>query len=119
MNDTSSLAHTKWNCKYHIISVPKYQRQEIYGKIKADTGTILRKLCGQKEKDAEIIQAQACPGHIRMPVSIPPKLSVARFAGYVKGKSALVISDRHADLRNKYGNRRFLMPRILCRHSRA
>ena len=88
-----------------IAFAPKYRRQEIYGKRKADTGTILRKLCGQK--DAEIIEAQACPGHIRIPVSIPPKLSAAQIAGYVKGKSALVISDRHANLRNKCGNGRF------------
>ena len=104
-DDINSLSHSKWRCKYHIVFVPKYRRQEIYGKIKADIGVILRKLCEQK--NVEIIEAQACPDHIHMLVSIPPNLSVAQFVGYLKGKSALMIFDRHANLKYKYGNRHF------------
>ncbi len=104
-DDIKSLSHSKWRCKYHIVFAPKYRRQEIYGKIKADIGTILRKLCEQK--GVEIIEAQACADHIHMMVSIPPNLSVAQFVGYLKGKSALMIFDRHANLKYKYGNRHF------------
>lgn len=103
--DKNTLAHTSWNCKYHIVFAPKYRRQIIYGKIKADIGQILRKLCEYKE--VEILEAQACPDHIHMFVSIPPKLSVSQFMGYLKGKSALMIFDRHANLKYKYGNRQF------------
>ena len=103
--DNSSLAHTKWNCKYHIVFAPKYRRQIIYGKIKADIGIILRKLC--ERKGVEIHEASACPDHIHMLVSIPPKLSVSQFMGYLKGKSSLMIFDRHANLKYKYGNRQF------------
>ena len=105
MTDTNSLSHTKWNCKYHIVFCPKYRRQEIYGKIKEDVGKILRKLC--EAKKVEIIEAEACPDHIHMLVSIPPHLSVAQFMGYLKGKSSLMIFDRHANLKYKYGNRHF------------
>ena len=103
--DNQSLAHSKWNCKYHIVFAPKYRRQVIYGKIKADIGTILRKLC--EYKGVEIIEAEACPDHIHMLVSIPPKLSVSQFVGYLKGKSSLQLFDRHANLKYKYGNRQF------------
>ena len=105
MTDTNSLSHTKWNCKYHIVFCPKYRRQEIYGKIKEDIGKILRKLC--EAKGVEIIEAEACPDHIHMLVAIPPHLSVAQFMGYLKGKSLLMIFDRHASLKYKYGNRHF------------
>ena len=105
MTATNSLSHTKWNCKYHIVFCPKYRRQEIYGKIKEDVGKILRKLC--EAKGVEIIEAEACPDHIHMLVSIPPHLSVAQFMGYLKGKSSLMIFDRHANLKYKYGNRHF------------
>ena len=105
MNDINSLAHTKWNCKYHIVFAPKYRRQEIYGKIKADIGQILRKLC--EHKGIEIIEANACPDHIHMLVSIAPKYSVSQIMGYLKGKSSLMIFDRHANLKYKYGNRQF------------
>ena len=105
MTDTNSLSHTKWNCKYHIVFSPKYRRQEIYGKIKEDIGKILRKLC--EAKGVEIIEAEACPDHIHMLVSIPPHLSVAQFMGYLKGKSSLMIFDKHANLKYKYGNRHF------------
>ena len=105
MTDINSLSHTKWNCKYHIVFCPKYRRQEIYGKIKEDVGKILRKLC--EAKGVEIIEAEACPDHIHMLVSIPPHLSVAQYMGYLKGKSSLMIFDRHANLKYKYGNRHF------------
>lgn len=105
MNDINSLAHTKWNCKYHIVFAPKYRRQVIYGKIKADIGQILRKLC--EHKGIEIIEANACPDHIHMLVSIAPKYSVSQIMGYLKGKSSLMIFDRHANLKYKYGNRQF------------
>ena len=82
--DNSSLAHTKWNCKYHIVFAPKYRRRIIYGKIKTDIGIILRKLC--ERKGVEIIDANACSDHIHMLVSIPPKLSVSQFMGYLKGR---------------------------------
>ena len=103
--DNSSLAHTKWNCKYHIVFAPKYRRRIIYGKIKTDIGIILRKLC--ERKGVEIIDANACSDHIHMLVSIPPKLSVSQFMGYLKGKSSLMIFDRDANLKYKYGNRQF------------
>ena len=103
--DTESLAHTKWNCKYHIVFAPKYRRQVIYGKIKTDIGQILRKLC--EYKGVEIIDAESCPDHIHMLVSIPPKYSIAQIMGYLKGKSSLMIFDRHANLKYKYGNRQF------------
>ena len=103
--DTNSLSHTTWTCKYHIVFAPKYRRQIIYGRIKADIGDILRKLC--EWKGVEIIEAEACPDHIHMLVSIPPKISVSSFMGYLKGKSSLMIFDRHANLKYKYGNREF------------
>ena len=104
-NDSQSLSHTKWNCKYHIVFAPKYRRQIIYGQIKGDIGKILRQLC--EAKKVEIIEAEACPDHIHMLVSIPPYLSVAQFVGYLKGKSSLMIFDRHANLKYKFGNRKF------------
>ena len=103
--DINSLAHTKWNCKYHIVFAPKYRRQIIYGKYKASIGQILRLLC--ERKGVEIHEAEACPDHIHMLVSIPPKLSISSFMGYLKGKSSLMIFDRHANLKYKYGNRHF------------
>ena len=103
--DKHSLAHTKWNCKYHIVFAPKYRRQIIYGKIKNDIGKILRKLCEQK--GVEILEATACSDHVHMVVMIPPKISVSSFMGYLKGKSSLMIFDRHANLKYKYGNRHF------------
>ena len=105
MNDSKSLSHTKWNCKYHVVFAPKYRRQVIYGKIKADIGKILRQLCEMKQ--VEIHEAEACPDHIHMLLSIPQSLSVSQFMGYLKGKSSLMIFDRHANLKYKYGNRHF------------
>ena len=103
--DTSSLAHTKWECKYHIVFAPKYRRQVIYGKIKYDIGKMLRKLC--EYKGVEIIEAEACKDHIHMLVSIPPKYSIAQIVGYLKGKSSLMIFEKYANLKYKYGNRHF------------
>ena len=103
--DSSSLAHTKWECKYHIVFAPKYRRQVIYGKIKYDIGQMLRKLC--EYKGVEIIEAEACKDHIHMLVSIPPKYSVAQIMGYLKGKSSLMIFEKYANLKYKYGNRHF------------
>ena len=103
--DINSLDHTTWRCQYHVVFAPKYRRLEIYGTIKADIGKILRQLCQQK--GVEIIEAEACPDHIHMLISIPPKYSVSQIMGFLKGKSSLMIFDRHASLKYKYGNRHF------------
>ena len=103
--DIESLPHTTWRCQYHVVFAPKYRRMVIYGQIKKDIGQILRKLCAQK--GVEIIEAQACPDHIHMLLSIPPKYSVSQIMGYLKGKSSLMIFDRHANLKYKYGDRHF------------
>ena len=103
--DTNSIAHTTWNCKYHIVFAPKYRRQVIYGKIKGDIGQIIRKLC--EWKGVEIIEAEACPDHIHMLVSIPPKISVSSFMGYLKGKSSLMIFQKYGNLKFAYRNREF------------
>ena len=103
--DTNSLAHTQWECKYHIVFAPKYRRQIIYGKIKADIGQMLRKLC--EYKGIEILEAEACKDHIHMLISVPPKYSVAQIMGYLKGKSSLMIFEKYANLKYKYGNRHF------------
>ena len=100
-----SSAHSKYRCQYHIVFAPKYRRQVIYGQIKKDVGEILRKLCVQKE--VETIEAEACPDHIHMLVSIPPHISIAQFMEFLKGKSSLMIFDRHANLKYKYGQRSF------------
>ncbi|XID93042.1 IS200/IS605 family transposase [Paenibacillaceae bacterium WGS1546] len=101
--DKSSLAHTRWNCKYHIVFAPKYRRQVIYGKLKREIGKIIRELCERKGVEIH----EACPDHIHMLVSIPPKLSVSEFMGYLKGKSSLMIFDKFANLKYRYGNRQF------------
>ena len=103
--DMNSLAHTKWECKYHLVFAPKYRRQIIYGKIKADVAQILSTLC--KRKDIEIIEAECCKDHVHMLVRIPPKYSVSEIMGYLKGKSSLMIFEKHANLKYKYGNRHF------------
>ena len=103
--DIGSLEHTRWRCQYHVVFAPKYRRMTIYGEIKADIGKILRKLCEQK--GIEIIEAEACPDHIHMLLSIPQKMSVSYAIGYLKGKSSLMIFDRHANLKYRYGNRHF------------
>ena len=104
-NEIKSTVHSKYRCEYHIVFAPQYRRKEIYGQLKRDIGEILRKLCEQK--GVEIIEAEACPDHIHMLVSIPPYLSIAQFMGFLKGKSSLMIFDRHANLKYKYGQRSF------------
>ena len=100
-----SLAHTKWMCKYHIVFCPKYRRKLIYGKIKADIREIIRDLC--KWKGIEIIEGEMMPDHIHLLLSIPPKYSISSVMGYLKGKSAMMIFDRHSNLKYKFGNRHF------------
>ena len=103
--DKNSLSHTRWECKYHIVFASKYRRQVIYGKLKQDIGKILRELCDRK--GIEIIEAELCADHIHMLVRVPPKYSVSEIMGYLKGKSSLIIFDRHANLKYKYGSRHF------------
>ena len=104
-NDISSLSHSKWRCQYHIVFAPKFRRKVIYNQIRVDIGKILRKLCDIK--GVEIIEAEICPDHVHMLVRIPPSMSVSNFVGYLKGKSTLMIFERHANLKYKYGNRHF------------
>ena len=102
--DSHSLSHTKWECQYHIVFIPKYRRKVLYGKVKADVREIIRTLC--KYKKVEIIEGAVCQDHVHLCLSIPPKLSVSEFMGYLKGKSALMIFDRHPELGEKW-NREF------------
>ncbi len=104
-NEIKQSVHSTYRCEYHIVFAPKYRRQAIYGQIKKDIGEILRKLCN--EKKVEIIEGEICPNHIHMLVSIPPYLSIAQFVGFLKSKSTLMIFDRHANLKYKYGSRSF------------
>ena len=103
--DINSLDHTTWRCQYHIVFAPKFRRMVIFKEMQADIGKILRQLCQQK--GVEIIEAYMCPDHVHMLLSIPPKYSVSQIMGYLKGKSSLMIFDRHANLKYKYGNRHF------------
>ena len=105
MGDNKSLAHTKWNCKYHRVVAPKYRRQGFYGEKKRAIGEILRKLC--EWKGVNIIEAECCPDHIHILLEIPPKMSVSGFMGYLKGKSSLMIYEQFGDLKFKYRNREF------------
>ena len=100
-----SLAHTKWMCKYHIVFTAKYRRKVIYNQLRSSIGEILRELC--RYKGVEIIEGHLMPDHVHMLVAIPPKTSVSTFMGYLKGKSALMIFDKHANLKYKFGNRHF------------
>ena len=104
-NEIKHTAHSTYRCEYHIVFAPKYRRKEIYSQLKKDIGEIIRKLCN--EKKVEIIEAEACPDHIHMLVSVPPYISIAQFMGFLKGKSTLMIFDRHANLKYKYGKRSF------------
>ena len=103
--DTFSLAHTCWNCKYHIVFAPKYRRKVFFKNKRIEIGQILRKLC--EFKGINIVEAEVCPDHIHMLVSIPPYMSIAQFVGTLKSKSALMIFDRHANLKYRYGSRNF------------
>lgn len=104
-NDISSLAHTSWNCKYHIVFAPKYRRKVFYGEKRLEIGAILRSMCEWKE--VNIVEAEVCPDHVHMLVEIPPKLSVSGFMGYLKGKSSILIYQKYANIKFKYRNREF------------
>ncbi len=104
-DDLISLAHTKWNCKYHIVFTPKYRRKIFYGEKRREIGQILRELCEWNE--VKIIEAEVCPDHIHMFVAIPPKLAVSKFMGILKGKSSLIIFQRWSNLKYKFGQRSF------------
>ena len=101
----NSLAHTSWNCKYHIVFAPKYRRKVFYGEKRREIGAILRSLCEWKE--VNIVEAEVCPDHVHMLVEIPPKLSVSGFMGYLKGKSSILIYQKYANMKFKYRNREF------------
>lgn len=105
MRDNQSLAHTKWNCKYHIVFAPKYRRKVFYGQKRYEIGAILRELC--RWKGVELLSAEACPDHIHILVAIPPKMSVSSFMGFLKGKSSLMIYDKWGNMKYKYRNRQF------------
>ena len=105
MDDTNGLAHTTWNCKYHIVFAPKYRRKVFYGEKRLEIGAILRSLCEWKEVD--LIEGEVCPDHVHLPVSIPPKISVAGFMRYLKGKSSILIYQKYANMKFKYRNREF------------
>lgn len=105
MNDNYSLAHTTWNCKYHIVFAPKYRRKVFFGQKRREVGAILRELCNWK--NVEIIEAEICPDHVHMLVAIPPKIAVSSFVGFLKGKSSLLIYQKWANMKYKYRNREF------------
>ena len=104
-NEIKTLSHSTYRCQYHIVFAPKYRRQIIYGKIRLDIGQMLRKLCEYKQ--IEILEAEACKDHIHMLISVPPKYSISQIMGYLKGKSSLMIFEKYANLKYKYGNRHF------------
>ena len=105
MNDTHSISHTKWNCKYHIVFAPKYRRKVFYVDKRLEIGAILRELC--KWKGVNIIEAEVCPDHVHMLLEIPPKMSISSFMGFLKGKSSLMIYEKWGNLKFKYRNREF------------
>ena len=105
MNDMNSLAHTSWNCKYHIVFAPKYRRKVFFGEKRAEIGKILRMLCEWKK--VEIVEAEVCKDHVHMLEKIPPKVAVSNFMGYLKGKSSLMIYEKYPELKYKYRNREF------------
>ncbi len=105
MYDNQSLAHTKWNCKYHIVFAPKYRRKVFFGQKRFEIGGIIRELC--RWKGVELLSAEACPDHIHILVVIPPKMSVSSFMGFLKGKSSLMIYEKWGNMKFKYRNRQF------------
>ena len=105
MEDTNSLAHTKWNCKYHVVFAPKYRRKVFYEEKRLEIGAILRELC--RWKGVEILEAEVCPDHVHMLLEIPPKMSVSGFMGFLKGKSSLMIYQKWGNMKFKYRNRQF------------
>ena len=105
MHDTNSLAHTTWNCKYHLVFAPKYRRKIFFGQKRKEIGAILRQLC--EWKGVAIVEAEICPDHVHMLIEIPPKICVASFVGFLKGKSSLLIYQKYANMKFKYRNREF------------
>ena len=105
MYDNQSLAHTKWNCKYHVVFAPKYRRKVFFGQKRFEIGGIIRELC--RWKGVELLSAEACPDHIHILVAIPPKMSVSSFMGFLKGKSSLMIYEKWGNMKFKYRNRQF------------
>lgn len=105
MYDNQSLAHTKWNCKYHIVFAPKYRRKVFFGQKRFEIGGIIRELC--RWKGVELLSAESCPDHIHILVAIPPKMSVSSFMGFLKGKSSLMIYEKWGNMKFKYRNRQF------------
>ena len=103
--DNKSLSHTRWKCQYHIVFIPKYRKKVLYGRIRTDVREIINTLC--QYKNVEIIAGAVCIDHVHLSVAIPPKISISNFMGYLKGKSTLMIFERHANLKYKYGNRHF------------
>ena len=106
MKDTNSLSHTSYRCKYHIVIIPKYRRMVIYNKLRKDIGQIFRMLI-ERKPGCKLLEAEACPDHIHMLLEIPPKYSISEFMGYLKSKSTLMIFERHANMKYKFGNRKF------------
>ena len=100
-----TLAHTAWNCKYHIVFAPKYRRKVFYAQIRSDVKDIIKQLCFQK--GVELLEGELCPDHVHILVAIPPKLSVSSFVGYLKGKSSLMIYEKCGNMKFKYRNRQF------------
>lgn len=113
MKDTNSLSHTSYRCKYHIVIVSKYRRMIIYNKLRRDIIEIIKLLIDRKP-EVKLIEGEACPNHIHMLLEIPPKYSVSEFMGYLKSKSTLMIFDRHANLKYKYGSRHFWAKGYFC-----
>ena len=102
---SNTLSHTKWNCKYHIIFIPKYRRKVIYNKLRTDIMEYIQDLC--RWKGVEIVEGHLIPNHVHLLLSIPPKMNISSFMGYLKGKSSMMIFKDHANLRYKYGNCNF------------
>ena len=115
-NVGTSLAHTKWNCKYHIVFAPKYRRKVFYAEKRGAIRDILRQLC--QWKGVDIVEGEVCPDHIHLLVSIPPKLSISSFMGSLKGKSSLMIFQRFGKLKFAYRNKAIPVQRILCGYGR-
>ena len=116
MNDVNSLSHTSWNCKYHVVFAPKYRRRVFFGEKRREIGSILRTLCNWE--GIKIIEAEVCPDHIHMLIEIPPKIAVASFMGYLKGKSSLMLYEKFPELKYKIPEPGILVPRVLCGHRR-
>ena len=98
--DSKSLSHTKWKCQYHIVFIPKYRKKQLYGRLKEDVREVIKVLC--KYKNVEIVEGAVCQDHVHLCVCIPPKISISQFMGYLKGKSALMIFDKHPELGSKF-----------------